>query len=64
MSFITTTHRLADPRHTPLPLSRTLGEAVLPAMLDRLADIELQHGHDARAEELSQLAQELREQAR
>jgi hypothetical protein len=33
-------------------------------VLDRLADIELQHGHHHRAEQLAQRAAELREGAR
>jgi hypothetical protein len=45
-------HPRSGPRH--------IGRLTAP-ILDRLADCELQHGHVARAEQLAQLAADMRE---
>ena len=53
--------RIAQPsgaQHDPWA-SRQIGRITAP-ILDRMADIELQHGHHARAEQLAQLAAEMR----
>ncbi len=62
MSFITSITGQRRPEVPPL--TRTVGEAVLPSVLDRAADFALQAGHHDQAERLSRLAQEIREKAR
>jgi len=52
-------------RHRPAsPTSYTVNPAARAAMLDRLADAELQHGHHAAAEHLARQAAAMREAAR
>lgn len=58
--------RQADRSHKAKRLERERLEAKRnrAAMLDRLADAELQHGHHVAAERLAWRAEELREDAR
>lgn len=54
------------PKHTTpkrLPAPATITPTARAVMLDRLADLELQHGHHATAEHLARQAASMREAA-
>ena len=50
-------------RRPAAPFPATVPPAALAAMFDRLADLELQHGHHATAEYLARKAAAVRETA-
>ncbi len=58
------THPTTKRRFIPLTAADRDYDPTRAAMLDRLADAELQHGHSAAAEWLAHRAAELREAAR